>query len=125
MSKQRQCKACQRIATANGYCDMHQAMAEQTKQDSKQRSGRAWRTRKARKFREQYLVAHPYCFDCWTIYGRPVPATTVHHVISQEERPDLAIEPSNVVSLCQACHDAREGRGGVGGGETFSRTAET
>ena len=38
-------------------------------------------------------------------YGiRPRRAEMVHHIIPLEERPDLALELSNLRSLCSACH---------------------
>ena len=39
--------------------------------------------------------------------GRRVPvlATTVHHVLHLEDRPDLALCLDNLQSLCDRCHD--------------------
>ena len=31
-------------------------------------------------------------------------ATTVHHLLSPRQRPDLFLEPKNVVCLCAHCH---------------------
>ena len=38
-------------------------------------------------------------------YGRVVPAKIVHHLKEADEYPELAYEDSNLVSLCQACHN--------------------
>jgi len=46
------------------------------------------------------------CQDCKR-YGRMRQATTVHHIEHYDERPDLALVDSNLVSLCAACHNAR------------------
>ena len=35
----------------------------------------------------------------------PVLATMVHHKLHLEDRPDLALNLDNLVSLCDACHE--------------------
>ena len=35
----------------------------------------------------------------------PVPATMVHHIKPIRERPDLQLTLSNLISLCDSCHD--------------------
>lgn len=47
------------------------------------------------------LAANPVCVDCGG------PATQADHLLSARLRPDLALEPSNVVSRCRRCHSAR------------------
>src|SRR5262245_10451089 len=47
------------------------------------------------------LAANPVCVDCG---GR---ATDADHVLSVRERPDLALDPDNVVSRCRRCHSRR------------------
>jgi 5-methylcytosine-specific restriction endonuclease McrA len=37
-------------------------------------------------------------------------ATEVHHIIELKERPELALEDNNLVSLCKQCHNERHGR---------------
>lgn len=37
------------------------------------------------------------------------PARLVHHLQSPRVRPDLFVEPTNVVSLCEHCHPPDEG----------------
>lgn len=46
------------------------------------------------------------CQDCRR-YGRITQAVTVHHIEHLEDRPDLALTSSNLVSLCAACHNKR------------------
>lgn len=51
-----------------------------------------------------------YCQDCMDRvragYGiRPRRAEMVHHIKPIEERPDLALEISNLRSLCNECHN--------------------
>lgn len=38
-------------------------------------------------------------------YGRLRQATTVHHIKHLDEYPELALDPSNLVSVCTACHN--------------------
>ena len=38
-------------------------------------------------------------------YGRNRPAVVVHHIKHVDEYPELAYEDSNLVSLCQGCHN--------------------
>lgn len=37
-------------------------------------------------------------------------AVEVHHIIELNERPDLALEDDNLISLCTQCHNIRHGR---------------
>ena len=62
------------------------------------------RKRKAILRRDEYL-----CRECRR-YGRTTPATTVHHVHPIEERPDLALDLRNLISLCDACHNKMHDR---------------
>ncbi len=52
------------------------------------------------------------CQDCMKRlrdgYGmHPNRATMVHHIEPVENRPDLALDLDNLVSLCEACHNQR------------------
>ena len=37
--------------------------------------------------------------------GGFTPATTVHHILHLENRPDLAFDNDNLLSVCAACHN--------------------
>lgn len=37
--------------------------------------------------------------------GGFAPATTVHHILHLENRPDLALDDDNLLSVCAACHN--------------------
>ena len=37
-------------------------------------------------------------------------AVEVHHIVELNERPDLALEDDNLISLCTQCHNIRHGR---------------
>ncbi|NLX57292.1 MAG: hypothetical protein GXY58_19455 [Planctomycetaceae bacterium] len=64
--------------------------------------------------RDAYLAEHPYCEDHLRIYGQPVPAAEVHHLAPMLDRPDLALNETNLIALCHDCHNARHGKG-IGG----------
>lgn len=72
---------------------------------------RAWKAvRAAILRRDGYL-----CKNCRR-YGRSRPAQTVHHIKHLDEHPELALIPSNLVSLCNACHnEMHPEKGGKGG----------
>jgi 5-methylcytosine-specific restriction enzyme A len=63
-----------------------------------------------RKFREHVLAERPLCQDC-DAAGRVTAAEEVHHVVKPRIRPDLRLDPQNVVSLCVSCHSRRTGKG--------------
>ena len=52
-----------------------------------------------RRLRAVYLACHPVCEAC----KRQV-ATDVHHKIDRSERPNLALDESNLEARCHACH---------------------
>lgn len=61
---------------------------------------KAWERKRARILRRDGYL----CQNCKR-YGRMRPATTVHHILHYEDRPDLALTDSNLISLCDACHN--------------------
>lgn len=67
----------------------------------------AWKRVRAERLR----MDHGMCCDCMERYragGRkPRRAEMVHHVLTREDRPDLALEISNLRSLCNICHNKR------------------
>jgi len=66
---------------------------------------RKWKYKRAKVLRrDEYL-----CRECKR-YGRTTAATTVHHVIPIEERPELALVSRNLISLCDSCHNAMHDR---------------
>jgi 5-methylcytosine-specific restriction endonuclease McrA len=107
MPRVRTCKLCARPRVKGGYCLDHQAcVREEPRQDNL-----AWRSTKGQKVRAAYLAENPYCQDCSTMFGRPVPAKEVHHLVPQIDRPDLVFEWDNLIALCHACHNNRHGKG--------------
>lgn len=54
--------------------------------------------------RDEYL-----CRECKR-YGKITPATTVHHILPIEQRPDLKLNSQNLISLCNECHNKMHDR---------------
>jgi 5-methylcytosine-specific restriction endonuclease McrA len=63
-----------------------------------------------RRLRALFLVDEPLCHDCEQL-GRLTPAVEVHHVQARRKRPDLALDPENLMGLCKPHHPARTARG--------------
>ena len=58
------------------------------------------------KKREQILQRDHYaCQECRR-HGRYRRANTVHHIRHLKDAPELALEDSNLESLCRDCHEA-------------------
>ena len=57
--------------------------------------------------RKRVAILRRDCYSCvWCRrYGRNRPAVVVHHIKHVDEYPELAYEDSNLVSLCQGCHN--------------------
>lgn len=68
-----------------------------------------WRRLSARIMRRDKFL----CRDC-ARYGRNTPAQVVHHIKPREIWPELQWDPSNLVALCERCHNKRHPeKGGV------------
>ena len=65
----------------------------------------AFRSRQAwQRLRRMYLNAHPLCQGDGC-RNRTTPATEVHHRLPVAARPELALDPDNLMSVCRACHE--------------------
>lgn len=62
----------------------------------------AWKRKRAQVLRRDKYM----CQDCKR-YGRMREAVEVHHIQHLEDAPELALDASNLVSLCKACHRKR------------------
>jgi len=70
-----------------------------------------YKTAKWESKRENVLRRDEYlCQECRR-YGRTTPATTVHHILPLEQRPDLKLNSQNLISLCEQCHNKMHDRG--------------
>lgn len=60
----------------------------------------AWRRKRKQVLRrDEYL-----CQQCKR-YGKRTPAKIVHHVLHYDEYPELGLTGSNLISLCEKCHN--------------------
>lgn len=56
--------------------------------------------------REWILKRDGYMCQRCKRYGRQREAKTVHHIKHADEYPELAYKDDNLISLCDACHNA-------------------
>lgn len=101
------------VAGGNGFCAAHvthnsfnDARAARLKHDevSKRYSREPWPS-----FRLTMLVQNPMCQRIEKGEQCTNPARLVHHLWSPRARPDLFVDPKNVVCLCEHCHPSDEG----------------
>lgn len=65
----------------------------------------AWRHKRERVLRRDGYL----CCECRR-YGRSTAATTVHHIEPLKDKPGLRLEGSNLISLCNKCHERMHDR---------------
>lgn len=66
-----------------------------------------YKTARWRRLRAWILSRHPLCADPFGLHAAErieCLATEVHHRIERSLRPDLELEPGNLVALCKSCH---------------------
>lgn len=64
-----------------------------------------------RRLRAYMLATYPLCqCDECKATGRLLEAKHVHHIKPRKERPDLALDPSNLLCVSHACHSRIEAR---------------
>ena len=68
---------------------------------SRMRRSKAWLDMRA-----YHLTTHPFCEACKAI-GRYVMATDVDHIRPHKGDSRLFFDPSNLQSLCKACHSKK------------------
>ena len=67
----------------------------------------AWmyKTKMWRKLREAHISKQPLCQSCMR-HGRVKAANVVHHVDAHRGRWHLFVEPNNLESVCDHCHNS-------------------
>ncbi|MCR4508918.1 HNH endonuclease [Pseudomonas sp. 32.2.56] len=107
---------CGRLVSNGSYCAQHQVLADQRRAEQLKKANKRYNPRRAdsdkfydtaawRRFRRYYLITHPLCVDC-EAEGLVVPAVVVDHIKPFKERPDLALDETNMRGLCRP-HDNR------------------
>jgi len=94
------------------YCPLHSEIEQQEeKQYARERGGAAQRGYDSvwQLLRLTYLQQHPLCELCQQD-GLIVPAILVHHIIPIKDG-GARLDPSNLKSCCQPCHEAIHGKG--------------
>jgi 5-methylcytosine-specific restriction protein A len=97
---------CRKI-TKGKYCEEHQRKAKASPRTERDRflDTAAWRRLSKWKLQET-----PWCEHC-AEQGKPVPAVDVDHIKSRAKHPELALDPTNLQSLCKRCHSRKTGKG--------------
>jgi 5-methylcytosine-specific restriction endonuclease McrA len=62
-------------------------------------------TEKWKRKRAAILARDKYQCQICKRYGRTRQATEVHHIVHLEDDPSRALDASNLISLCKACHN--------------------
>lgn len=114
---------CFQKAVKNGFCEKHQApVARAVKRIMTEVDGMYKRVRWL-NFRRWIMWQNPICQKIERGRQCNNPATLVHHLWSPKVRPDLFIEPTNVICLCSHCHPPDEGTPFWRAGREFVATA--
>jgi 5-methylcytosine-specific restriction enzyme A len=74
--------------------------------NSRESRGRFYSGRPWRKLRAWKLGENPICEECLK-RGFAVPAVHVDHIVPLAKDPTLALDSSNLQSLCKPCHTAK------------------
>ena len=99
------CCYCGRIHPTGYACPAKpKRRKERHREADKLRSTYAWQCkREAVKERDHYLCQYSLARGKLVYEG-----LEVHHIIPLEERPDLAYEDGNLITLCEAVHERAE-----------------
>jgi 5-methylcytosine-specific restriction protein A len=98
---------CHKYALPGGYyCEDHRQAAPHAYDKARytEAEHRFYKSPEWRAARAQYLQDHPLCENCLA-QDRVTPATLVHHKQRVRDHPELALDPANFKSLCDACHN--------------------
>ena len=107
-------QGCRILIASPGYCDAHRkedyrARKQAVTIDYKARN-RFYQRALWKRIRAVQLHAEPLCRECRK-QGRLVVAEVVDHIVPfADDRDPLAVEQSNLQSLCISCHNAKTSR---------------
>lgn len=104
--RNRLCRSIHR--NANGYCDEHQADAQQAKRGRAGQWSAWYTTPKWRALRARQLRAEPLCAYCMKA-GKVTEATVCDH-ITPHRGDEVLFWSGPFQSLCQSCHSSDKQR---------------
>jgi len=94
------------VLVDNGYCSKHQTDKNRYQGSSTSRGyDRRWRN-----FRKRYLSENVLCIDCLEQQHIKL-AEHIHHKRKLKDFPELKYEETNLMSLCEECHNTRTAQG--------------
>ena len=70
---------------------------------AKMRAQLIYQDKRWKILRAEKIMRNPLCERC-ELSNKVTPAEEVHHILSIEDRPDLAFEQDNLMSVCVKCH---------------------
>lgn len=95
-------------------CDKHAKEKRQpdTNRPNSHRRGydKRWSNENLTGVRDVFIATYPLCHDC-EANGITRAAEQVHHKLKVKDHPELRLEWSNLMSLCESCHSRRTARG--------------
>lgn len=100
---------CRRVV-ASGRCpehSVHRYSSQERKDSKKFLNSAAWLAKRKAK-----LAETPWCEMCEGESGKLVPAIDVDHILPRHSHPELALEYSNLQSLCK-CHHGKKTSAGL------------
>jgi hypothetical protein len=112
-------------AVSNGYCAKHQAASSRMKKHVMDETDKRYHRAPWPAFRKLMLCQNPICQRIEKGRQCRNAATLVHHLWSPRVRPDLFVDPKNVVCLCVLCHTPEDGTPWWREGKEFVKTEFT
>lgn len=101
---------CPEMAYKNGYCYRHWKESRKRYDDARGTPPERGYDQTWGNLRLLYLAEHCLCEECKKA-GILKAAQEVHHVIPISQRPDLRLDPENLMALCKPCHSRLKGKG--------------
>jgi 5-methylcytosine-specific restriction protein A len=105
--------------TDGRYCETHKSDAEKYRTETTRHYDRNTRDKNKYAFyhsagwqtlAKAQLQRMPMCEECYR-QGRITPAVIADHIVSIDDDYTRRYDPSNLQSLCRACHNRKHGRG--------------